>query len=155
MGLKLGFRGPALVVLNRNAPAAPIMTSREGKRSGEDADHDCLAEKREREDRERSLYRPDNGKQARALARAKEFVESIMTATIDPISDNGMGVVRKIVNLETGKTINLVLRNITEPFWQACINVVDTPRYRVAAVGTPGFVSQLPRNQTIGELNGS
>ena len=53
------------------------MTSREGKRSGEDADHDRPAEKREREDRERAFYPPIKGKQARALASAKEFVKSI------------------------------------------------------------------------------
>ena len=132
------------------------MTSREGKRSGEDADHDRPAEKREREDRESAMYRAINEIEANEQARAQEFVESIMTATIDPISNsNGMGVLSNVFDLETGETRRIILRNITEPFWQACINVVDTPRYRVAAVGTPGFVSQLPRNQTIGELNGS
>ncbi len=52
-----------------------------------------------------------------------------------------MRVVRNVIDLEIGKTREIILRNITEPFWQKCIDVVNTPneRIRVAAVGTPGI----------------
>ena len=42
-------------------------------------------------------------------------------------------------------TEDVIIRNITEHFWQACIDQVDeynendNKRYRVCAVGTPGI----------------
>ena len=56
-----------------------------------------------------------------------------------PNSD-GMSVLRKVVKLETNVRADIVIRNITKPFWQACIDTVNTPymRIRVCAVGTPG-----------------
>jgi hypothetical protein len=80
-----------------------------------------------------------------AKTRADAFAKSIMCETV-PIAgsdDNsvGMSVLENIVDLETGRLGNVVLRNITVPFWQACIDKVNTPqmRYRVCAVGSPGI----------------
>ena len=54
---------------------------------------------------------------------------------------SGMFVLRNVVQLEDAMTSNIVIRDITEPFWQACIDTINTPnvRYRVCAVGTPGI----------------
>ena len=82
----------------------------------------------------------DNEEKNEAFNRASDFVLSIMNASPDPIrNSDSMTVVRNVFDLETGETRDIILRNITEPFWQACINVVNTPRLRVAAVGTPGI----------------
>jgi hypothetical protein len=45
------------------------------------------------------------------------------------------------LKLETGETRDIVIRNITKPFWNECINKVEQPemRCRVAAIGTPGI----------------
>ncbi len=75
-----------------------------------------------------------------AKKRGQKFVNSIMKATIEAIpNSNGMSVVSGVSDLETGDPGDIILRNITESFWQACIDVVNTPRLRVAAVGTPGI----------------
>ena len=53
----------------------------------------------------------------------------------------GMSVLRNVVDLESAELRDVVIRNITEDFWQACIKTVDIPnmRYRVCAIGTPGI----------------
>ena len=53
----------------------------------------------------------------------------------------GMRVLRDVPMLETGARLDVVVRTITEPFWKACINCVDTPdrKFRVCAIGTPGI----------------
>jgi hypothetical protein len=86
---------------------------------------------------------------------ADDFVRSIMInykqiPTSDKIPEDGenpenrisgMSVLHNVVNLETGDQVTIVIRSITEPFWQACIDTVDTldKRYRVCVVGTPGI----------------
>jgi hypothetical protein len=69
-----------------------------------------------------------------------------------------MLVMRKVVTLERGVARDVVIRKVTQPFWQACINAVDPPppppslavapgqqaampteQLRVCAVGTPGI----------------
>jgi hypothetical protein len=52
-----------------------------------------------------------------------------------------MRVWKNFPKLETGSYGDIVIRNITEPFWKACIDTVNTPgrRIRVCAVGTPGI----------------
>jgi hypothetical protein len=54
---------------------------------------------------------------------------------------NGMQVMCDVADLETGKEGDIVIRNITAPFWEECIRVLDDPamRYCVCAVGTPGI----------------
>jgi hypothetical protein len=74
--------------------------------------------------------------------RAQAFVESVMTQRPEPIAGtDGMSVMRDVQMLETGVSRNIVIRKVTRPFWQACIDTADTPgmRCRVCAVGTPGI----------------
>jgi hypothetical protein len=52
-------------------------------------------------------------------------------------NSNGMKVLHNVVDIETGKTSAIILRNITEPFWSAVINA--TQEYRICALGTPGI----------------
>lgn len=82
---------------------------------------------------------------------AVEFVKSVMKdyeiiTNVDCKDDRksaGMSVLRDVVKLETGKRRDVVIRSITEPFWQSCIDTVDTndgdSNYRVCAIGTPGI----------------
>jgi signal recognition particle GTPase len=54
---------------------------------------------------------------------------------------NGMKVLRDVPCLFTGYTGNVVIRNITEDYWNEVIQVAETPnkRTRVCAVGTAGI----------------
>lgn len=76
---------------------------------------------------------------------AEEFVSSITEEEYEDIPDSdpaaSMKVLRNVVDLETGKRLNIVIRKITEPFWRACLAMVDKPGKcnRVCAVGTPGI----------------
>jgi hypothetical protein len=72
---------------------------------------------------------------------AEAFAQSILREPEPIAGSDGMSVLMDIVDLETGEVGNVVLRNITEPFWQACIDKVNTPQmdYRVCAVGSPGI----------------
>jgi hypothetical protein len=86
---------------------------------------------------------------------ANDFVKSIMTnfeeiqkskeipndGELPPSTSSGMSVLRDVVNLETGMRCNIVIRSITQPFWQACIDTVGTieARCHVCVVGTPGI----------------
>ena len=90
-------------------------------------------------------FRRDSGDGHKRAAqnRAERFVNSIMknTIAIEPIPNStDMGVLEFVVNLETGIQPRVVLRNITEGFWQACIDLVDMPdkRNRVCVAGTAG-----------------
>jgi hypothetical protein len=83
--------------------------------------------------------------------RAHKFVTSLMTAKYEKIPNGkGMKVLRNLMNLENGMVssslengmdCSIVVRTITNSFWEECIKTVDTPnvRYRVAAIGTPGI----------------
>lgn len=53
----------------------------------------------------------------------------------------GMSVLRNVIKLETRKRRDIVIRDITVPFWRACIAMVDKPkrRCRVCAIGNPGI----------------
>jgi hypothetical protein len=85
-----------------------------------------------------------------ALERARRFVAAIMR--VDAIEDipngGGMQVMRDVPCLETEFTIRtLVIRPLTVPFWQACINCThridpesqEDKRSRVCAVGSSGI----------------
>jgi signal recognition particle GTPase len=56
-------------------------------------------------------------------------------------NSNGMKVLRDVPCLFTGYTGNIVIRNITEDYWNEVIQVAETPnkRTRVCAVGTAGI----------------
>jgi hypothetical protein len=75
-----------------------------------------------------------------ALNRARRFVASIMSDTADIPGSNGMQVMKNVIELETGKEQDIVIRRITKPFWEECIRLLDVREldYRVCAVGTPG-----------------
>jgi hypothetical protein len=92
---------------------------------------------------------------------ARAFVKSILEQEPELIPESdGMLVMRDVLNLETGVKSDVVIRKLTRPFWQACIDAVDrhpvpanagrrrvddvdapvtTERLRVCAVGTPGI----------------
>jgi hypothetical protein len=73
---------------------------------------------------------------------ANDFVESIMGREPEPIEgSDGMSLLRNVVDLESGRPLDVVIRKVTRPFWQACIDAADTPRerIRVCAVGTSGI----------------
>jgi hypothetical protein len=73
---------------------------------------------------------------------AEAFAQSIMREPEPIAGSDGMSILRDVVMLgNTGGLINVFLRKITVPFWQACIDLVDMPdaRYRVCAVGSPGI----------------
>ena len=70
------------------------------------------------------------------------FAQSIMQDYETIPGNQGMKILRDVTNIETrNEPRDIVIRNITEPFWQSCINVVDKEgvRDRVAAVGSPGI----------------
>ena len=78
-----------------------------------------------------------------AQANAQSFVDTLMSTSFEtiPNCDNKIKVLRNIPELETGRKGSIIVRSVTELFWTACINKVDTPNscFRVAAVGTPGI----------------
>jgi hypothetical protein len=73
---------------------------------------------------------------------AMDFVESITERHPEPVEgSDGMSVMRDVVDFETGSIVPyVVIRKVTRPFWQACIDEADTPgmRIHVAATGSPG-----------------
>jgi hypothetical protein len=76
-----------------------------------------------------------------ALARAKQFAESLLHAPLEAIAQSsGMRVMRNIYDPETDSSRDVVIRSINQLFWDSCLNFVDTPhhRVRVCAAGTPG-----------------
>lgn len=76
---------------------------------------------------------------------AELFVKSITEKEYEDIPDSypgaNMKVLRNIVDLETEERLDIVIRKITAPFWQACIAKVNKSgeRNRVCVVGTPGI----------------
>jgi Retrotransposon hot spot protein len=77
---------------------------------------------------------------------AEDFVKSIQQEpTLIPSSD-GMYVLHDVVNLETDDKYPLIIRKITQPFWNAVIETSTSQlngkgrnKNRVCAVGTPGI----------------
>ena len=81
------------------------------------------------------------------IEQGQDYIKSIM-GDYKPIPDvddmkndipatNDMKVLQKVVDLETGTIGNVVLRSITESFWQKVIEATKTRR--VCALGTPGI----------------
>jgi hypothetical protein len=83
------------------------------------------------------------GRKDEARALAQRFVDALMKAPIYDIPDSdGMKYMSNIPDLETNEDYsNIVIRKMTDAFWDKCIELVDTPgeRYRVAAIGRPGI----------------
>jgi hypothetical protein len=75
--------------------------------------------------------------------RAQSFVTALMTAEYEPIA--GSPDIRILRNLPTlqgdSEKVDVVVRDIVQKFWQACIDKVTTPdqNFRVAAIGTKGI----------------
>ena len=66
-------------------------------------------------------------------------MKSIMKEDYEDIlgSEGTMRVLREVPNLETGESIDVVIRSITEDFWKKVIETTKT--HRVCALGTPGI----------------
>ena len=80
-------------------------------------------------------------RKGRKQALAESFVASLLGREPELVQGGGgMRVLRDVVNMRSDKKETLVLRSCTLPFWQECINVVNTPgTTRVCAVGSPGI----------------
>lgn len=71
---------------------------------------------------------------------ARKFVKSVEKAQLESIDgSDGMFVMKDVVMLETGSTSDVVIRNVTRPFWQACIDEVESGCRRVCAFGNSGI----------------
>ena len=83
----------------------------------------------------------DKSMQQKHIDRGKDFVASIMKDIVDIPGNMGMRLMRQVASLETGRQRDVVIRNITQPFWEECIMQVTRAgmRVRVCAVGTPGI----------------
>ena len=81
-----------------------------------------------------------DARELRARQQGKAFVEGILQDYDNIPNSGGMRVLRGGFNLETWTHLDIIVRNITEPFWQDCIDKVCTPGmcYRLCAVGTSG-----------------
>jgi hypothetical protein len=91
-----------------------------------------------------ALYRSllEGARQKEARMQAQEFVDALMTADFEPVPNSGgMMYLRDILNLETGRRGPLIVRTMTDAFWDTCIDLVNMPgrNCRVVAVGTPGI----------------
>jgi hypothetical protein len=76
-----------------------------------------------------------------ALQRGRDFVASIML-DIEHIPDKpGTGVMCGVMSLTSDISYEILIRNITQSFWEECIREVSTTtkRVRLCAVGTPGI----------------
>jgi hypothetical protein len=76
-----------------------------------------------------------------ALERANEFAKAIMADLEDIPNSNGMKLMANVTNLETGNRRNIILRMITNDFWNECMEFLNDPshRPRLCVVGTPGI----------------
>jgi hypothetical protein len=68
------------------------------------------------------------------------FSTAIMKDYEDIPNSSGMQVLRNVPTRVTGNPKNIVLRSITEDFWEKVISTTEDPKYqfRVCAVGSPG-----------------
>jgi hypothetical protein len=80
---------------------------------------------------------------AREMKLAQDFVDVLMDddAYLPVAGGINMTYLPDIVCLETRRKYPVIIRNITESFWDACIKVLDAPGVpcRVVAVGTSGI----------------
>ena len=78
----------------------------------------------------------------KALALGEAFIKSIMENEEEEIpKSDGMSVLRNVIDLETGKTRDVVLRSITIPFWKKCLEVVRMPESATALLPLERLVS--------------
>ena len=76
-----------------------------------------------------------------ALNRGRDFAASIMKDIEEIPESNGMRIMRDVMSLESGMERDIVIRDITQPYWEECINMVmrSDMRVRVYALGNPGI----------------
>jgi hypothetical protein len=72
-----------------------------------------------------------------AIEKGRLFVKTVMKECEEIPNSNGMKVLRDVALLGGEKLQNVVLRAITEDFWQKVIQATETNR--VCALGTPGI----------------
>jgi hypothetical protein len=79
------------------------------------------------------------GKEKRVQQELGErFLQSLLDCKLEDCGEE-IKLMKNIGNLEVGGIDKLiVIRNIVEKFWKACIQKCDSGIYRVCAVGTPG-----------------
>jgi hypothetical protein len=77
----------------------------------------------------------------KAIEKGKAYCTAIMKDYEEIQGSDDMKVIRDVPNLEAFGATNVVIRNITEDFWDKIIKLTETKgqRYRVCAVGTPGI----------------
>jgi hypothetical protein len=73
-----------------------------------------------------------------ALELAKAFANSIMKDPVPIEGSNGMSVLRDVIHLE--------ICNCTKPFWDACIDISETPNKQagIYSAGQPMTSSDPP-----------
>jgi hypothetical protein len=87
----------------------------------------------------------DDPEKERKQKLANDFVKSIREKPEPILSSDGMFILPEVVFLEGGQSCPLIIRKITEPFWNSVIETVDEQnkdgfnKNRVCAVGTPGI----------------
>jgi hypothetical protein len=79
----------------------------------------------------------------RVKRRAQNFVNSLVNAEYEQIEEiPSMRVLRNLPTLQgRAEKVDIVVRDIVEKYWKACIDKVTTPsqNIRVAAIGTQGI----------------
>jgi hypothetical protein len=76
-----------------------------------------------------------------ALLRGQTLVDHLMSARMETVAgETRMTVIRNMPTPD-GEQFDLVVRECTVPFWQACISAVEWPNcnFRVCAIGSPGI----------------
>jgi hypothetical protein len=81
-----------------------------------------------------ALVGVQDGEKQDAQHLAEDFAESIMISVEDIPNSDGMRVLKEVVNLETGDHLDAVIRKITQPLWQDCIDKVNTERCAIVSV---------------------
>jgi hypothetical protein len=74
-------------------------------------------------------------------AWADQFARFIMLDLVDIPNSNGMQVMRDIPDLEKGTKRDVIIRNVTNAFFNECMEFLCEPRYQplLCIVGTPGI----------------
>jgi hypothetical protein len=77
----------------------------------------------------------------KAIEKGKAYCTAIMKDYEEIQGSDDMKVIRDVPNLEAFGATNVVIRNITEDFWDKIIKLTETKghQYSVCAVGTPGI----------------
>jgi hypothetical protein len=77
----------------------------------------------------------------KAIEKGKAYCTAIMKDYEEIQGSDDMKVIRDVPDLEAFGATNVVIRKITEDFWDKVIELTETKgqQYRVCAVGTPGI----------------